>query len=192
MASVYVMDNDDPDPRNAPARVISRDHTAQVRPRPTGIWQPGSPTYAQSQFGNSPYGGYPGFQGGYPGIQGGYPGISAQPPVGFAQAPFGYPGGGALNGRVNWVQTPWGMVPTQSQSQLGNFFGGLNLGSLVDVGAQIIAAFMGLPEAPAPSSEGNASLDVQNAVTYQSALASHAKRDEQIRTIGSVVAKLIQ
>ncbi len=32
--------------------------------------------------------------------------------------------------------------------------------------------------------------DVPNLITYQSALATHAKRDEQLRTIGALVAKL--
>lgn len=183
MASVYVMDNDDPDPRNATRTVNLRDQMNQVRPRPAGVWQPAGPNYATSQFG--PVG-----QFGY----GGYPGFIQQAPAGFAPAPFGYPAGFApagLNGRVNWVQTPWGLVPTQSSSGLGGIFGNLNVGSLIEVGAAIIAAFMTLPESPAPSSEGNTALDIQNAVTYQSALASHAKRDEQIRTIGSVVAKFM-
>ena len=33
--------------------------------------------------------------------------------------------------------------------------------------------------------------DVANLVLYQGALASHAKRDEQVRTLGGLVAKLV-
>ena len=34
-------------------------------------------------------------------------------------------------------------------------------------------------------------VDVGNLVTYQAALAQHAKRDEQVRTLGSLVSKLV-
>jgi hypothetical protein len=33
--------------------------------------------------------------------------------------------------------------------------------------------------------------DVGNLILYQSALASHAKRDEQVRTLGGLVARLV-
>jgi hypothetical protein len=48
---------------------------------------------------------------------------------------------------------------------------------------------MSLPTPPAPTSDGGT--DVANLVTYQSALASHGKRDEQIRTIGNLAGKLL-
>ena len=34
--------------------------------------------------------------------------------------------------------------------------------------------------------------DVQNLITYQNALAIHAKRDEQLRTIGTLVGQLVK
>jgi hypothetical protein len=33
--------------------------------------------------------------------------------------------------------------------------------------------------------------NLENLVLYQSALAQHAKRDEQLRTIGNIVGKLV-
>ena len=43
----------------------------------------------------------------------------------------------------------------------------------------------------APVALGKADDDVSNLITYQSALAVHAKRDEQLRTIGALVAKFL-
>ena len=37
----------------------------------------------------------------------------------------------------------------------------------------------------------DANTNSKNLITYQSALASYAKRDEQIRTIGSLIKKLV-
>jgi hypothetical protein len=34
--------------------------------------------------------------------------------------------------------------------------------------------------------------DVENLVIYQTALATHAKRDEQLRTLGSLLAKVLK
>jgi len=53
----------------------------------------------------------------------------------------------------------------------------------------VFAAIQPLPGAP--SATGRAEDDVANLVSYQSALAVHAKRDEQLRTLGSLVAKVL-
>jgi hypothetical protein len=68
-------------------------------------------------------------------------------------------------------------------------FGGLSTGQLVEVGAQILAAIQPLPAAPVAT--GKADVDVGNLMLYQNALAVHAKRDEQLRTVGSLVGKLL-
>ena len=70
-----------------------------------------------------------------------------------------------------------------------NIFGKVTPGQLVDLVAQIFAALMPLPSAPVATD--SAATDVGNLILYQSALASYAKRDEQVRTLGNLVTKLI-
>jgi len=92
------------------------------------------------------------------------------------QPSFAYPGG-------RYVQTPYG-------GTLGaSLFGGMTGGQLVDLVAQIFAAVMPLPNGPVSS--GDVGTDVSNLVLYQTSLAQYAKRDEQIRTLGSLVTKLL-
>ena len=52
-----------------------------------------------------------------------------------------------------------------------------------------IAALMPLPGAPVATAE--VSTDVGNLILYQGSLASYAKRDEQVRTLGNLVTKLL-
>ena len=80
-----------------------------------------------------------------------------------------------------------GMYP-EPQMTAGSLLGRLPLAQLVEIAAQVFAALQALPPAPSPTSE--TSTDVHNLITYQSALAAHAKRDEQVRTLGSLVARL--
>ena len=76
--------------------------------------------------------------------------------------------------------------PEQAESRLA----GVNLATLAEAGSQLIAALvMQLPAAPVAT--GKAETDLENMVAYQTALAQHAKRDEQIRTFGSLLAKLL-
>ena len=70
-----------------------------------------------------------------------------------------------------------------------NIFGKVTAGQLVDLVAQIFAALMPLPGAPVATD--SAATDVGNLILYQSALASYAKRDEQVRTLGNLVTKLL-
>lgn len=67
--------------------------------------------------------------------------------------------------------------------------GRLSLGGALDLVAETIAALWPLPAAP--STTGDIGTDVQNHVLYQTALASHTKRDERIRTLGVVLKRLI-
>lgn len=87
---------------------------------------------------------------------------------------------------------PYGMPPMyygEGPSVLQAMFGKITLGQLVDLGAQIYAAAQKLPTAP--TATANVTDNFANLITYQGALASHAKRDEQVRTIGALVGKLV-
>jgi hypothetical protein len=44
----------------------------------------------------------------------------------------------------------------------------------------------------APTGQGDASTDLENLVTYQGALATHAKRDEQLRTLGNLLVRILK
>ena len=46
--------------------------------------------------------------------------------------------------------------------------------------------------AGAPNAQGDVETDVENLVIYQTALATHAKRDEQLRTLGSLLGKILK
>ncbi len=78
-----------------------------------------------------------------------------------------------------------GAPPTATSALLGR----VTPGVLVDLVAQIFAALMPLPAAPVGTTD--ASTDIQNMLTYQTALAQYAKRDEQVRTLGNLVTKLL-
>lgn len=62
-------------------------------------------------------------------------------------------------------------------------------GEVLALAAQAFAALQPLPAAPVAL--GKADDDVTNLITYQAALATHAKRDEQLRTIGALLTKLL-
>jgi hypothetical protein len=87
------------------------------------------------------------------------------------------------------IARPAGNRPVVMAAQPQTRFGGLSTGQLVEVGAQILAAIQPLPAAPVAT--GKADTDVGNLILYQGALAVHAKRDEQLRTLGSLVGKLL-
>ena len=100
---------------------------------------------------------------------------------------------------------PHGYVPPRYQSQPrviyaqgpglgvgiggGSLFGKVTTGQLIDMVAQIFAALMPLPAAPTATSD--ASTDVGNLILYQGSLAQYAKRDEQVRTLGNLITKLV-
>lgn len=84
--------------------------------------------------------------------------------------------------QIIYAQPPQSMMAS-------NIFGKVTPGQLVDLVAQIFAALMPLPAAPVATD--SASTDVGNLILYQSALASYAKRDEQVRTLGNLVTKLL-
>ena len=96
------------------------------------------------------------------------PAVPEQPQVMYAPPPPWYP---------------------QNQSAAATLFGKLTTGQVVEMVAQIFAALQSLPAAPIATKD--ASTDVANLILFQNALAQHAKRDEQVRTLGSLVAKLV-
>jgi len=67
---------------------------------------------------------------------------------------------------------------------------GMTTGELIDTGIQLLAAITPLPAAPV--AQGEAATDVENLVTYQTALATHAKRDEQLRTLGNLLVRILK
>lgn len=79
---------------------------------------------------------------------------------------------------------PPAMYPTAA-----SLLGKLTTGQIVDMVAQIFAALQSLPGAPVATRDVNT--DVANLIMYQGALAQHAKRDEQVRTLGGLVARLV-
>lgn len=101
--------------------------------------------------------------------------------------PAGYPAG---------YPSPYPTYPGQAfpqmypgQTALGNLFGGMPVGQILDLVATAFAALAPLPTAPLATKD--TVTDVGNLMLYQGALAEHAKRDERIRTIGSLVGKLV-
>jgi hypothetical protein len=76
-------------------------------------------------------------------------------------------------------------VLSQDRRLLGN----LTASEAVEVGAQILASLQPLPVAPVAT--GKVEVDVENLTLYHAAVALHFKRDEQLRTIGSLLAKLM-
>ncbi len=79
-------------------------------------------------------------------------------------------------------------VPPQAPAA-STLFGRMTTGQVIDLVAQIFAALMPLPAAPVATSD--ASTDVGNMLLYQQALAKYAKQDEQVRTLGNLVTKLV-
>jgi hypothetical protein len=68
-------------------------------------------------------------------------------------------------------------------------FGRMTTGQVIDMVAQIFAALMPLPAAPIATTDP--ATDVGNLILYQSSLAQYAKRDEQVRTVGNLIVKLV-
>ncbi len=67
---------------------------------------------------------------------------------------------------------------------------GMSTGELIDTGIQLFAAISPLPAAPV--AQGDAGTDVENLMTYQGALWQHAKRDEQLRTLGGLLVRILK
>jgi hypothetical protein len=81
-------------------------------------------------------------------------------------------------------------VVIQEEPAQRKLIGDLTTGEVVELAAQILAAIQPLPAAP--TGAGDVETDVENLVIYQTALATHAKRDEQLRTLGSLLGKILK
>lgn len=100
----------------------------------------------------------------------------------FRSQPLIVSGGGAARGKRRKPR-PRSAGPIVRQDNEG-----LSIGTLVDAGAQVLAAIQSLPAAPVAT--GEVQVDVANLMVYQQAIAEHAKADERLRTIGSLASKL--
>ena len=67
---------------------------------------------------------------------------------------------------------------------------GMTTGELIDTGIQLLTAITPLPAAPV--AQGEAATDIDNLMTYQGALWQHAKRDEQLRTLGGLLVRILK
>lgn len=89
----------------------------------------------------------------------------------------------------NYTSSPQDQPQVFGQPSIAARFG-MTMGELLDTGLQLFAAINGLPAAPV--SQGETGVDTENLVIYQTALANHAKRDEQIRTLGTLLVRILK
>lgn len=75
------------------------------------------------------------------------------------------------------------------QDSIGARFG-MTTGELIDTGIQLLTAITPLPAAPV--AQGDTETDVDNLMTYQTALWQAAKRDEQLRTLGGLLVRILK
>ena len=114
--------------------------------------------------------------------------VISQPAQPYGQAQMYGPQGPGYWGPQGWV--PQGPGAFGPQGAFGSsLLGRISTGQLIDLVAQVFAALNPLPAAPVATSEANT--DVGNLILYQSSLASYAKKDEQVRTLGHLIAKLV-
>ena len=78
------------------------------------------------------------------------------------------------------------MAPMPLERRL---FGSFTTSEAVEAAAEVMSALQALPVAPIAT--GKLDVDVENLTLYHAAVAAHFKRVEQVRTIGSLLAKLI-
>ncbi len=88
------------------------------------------------------------------------------------------------------VDRPTAQVVVQQPQAMRSGLAGFTTGELIELAAQLLAAIQPLPGAP--TAQGHVETDVENLVVYQTALATHAKRDEQLRTLGGLLGRLLK
>jgi len=76
-----------------------------------------------------------------------------------------------------------------AQPALATFFGKLPPGQVIELVAGLFAMLQPLPASPVATRD--AATDIGNLILYQGAIAQHAKRDEQVRTLGGLVGKVL-
>ena len=125
------------------------------------VVSPAASPYGASPYGASPYG------------------AAAMPMYYGPQGPgFWGPQGPGFYGPPGW-----------QSSMMGSSLLNRPIGQLLDMIAQVAVALWP-PPAP-PNVTNDPSTDTGNLILYQSALTSYEKRDEQIRTLGHLVSKLV-
>lgn len=134
--------------------------------------------------------------------------VTTMTPATLAQTayPYQYPVPGVqpqptwmAGGWWNPAQPPYVAPPVGAPSNLATILGGFgDLGSLANILAQVFAALLPLPAAPTPQDANdsdasvNAAVNSSNLIRYQQALATFARRDQQILTVGSVLKELFK
>jgi hypothetical protein len=138
----------------------------------------------------------PGYYGAPPQMQYGYPPpnpqyaapypqqYAAPYPQQYAAPQYGYPPYSAPYG----APAPYYATAPALNGLLG-LLGNGSIGPLVEMGTAGFAALQELP--PAPTATDDVATNLQNILIYQTALANHAKRNERVRTLGSLVGKLL-
>jgi hypothetical protein len=94
-----------------------------------------------------------------------------------------------ITGGGSYRPQPYMPAPYPPQDSFSSRFG-MTTGELIDTGIQLLAAITPLPAAPV--SQGETSVDIDNLMTYQGALWQHAKRDEQLRTLGGLLVRILK
>ena len=134
----------------------------------------------------------------YPAYPASYP--PAYPPGYPPGYPPSYPPGYAPQLLQQYPYAPFMMGGTMGGT-LGAIVGGFGgVGAIADMVAQVITALRPLPVMPPPVNDGavegdfakDAKENSKNLLLYQDQLAQYAHRDEQIRTIGSLVKGLVK
>ena len=98
-------------------------------------------------------------------------------------------GGSSAAGWYRPEYLPNYYMPSSPEPSFASRFG-MTTGELIDMGIQVLAALQPLPGAP--TAQGEVGVDIDNLITYQGALWQHAKRDEQLRTLGGLLARILK
>jgi hypothetical protein len=137
----------------------------------------------------------PGYYGAPPQMPYGYP--PANPPYAAPYSPpyaapyppqYGYPPYSTPYAGPYGAPAPY-YAPAPAASGLLGLLGNASIGPLVEMGTAGFAALQELP--PAPTATDDVATNLQNILIYQTALANHAKRNERVRTLGSLIGKLL-
>ncbi len=118
-----------------------------------------------------------------------YPSAPMAPmaPVAAPSSPMTYVPGTGWVPAYNPAQAP--ATAGQAQGPLGSKLGQLATPALIQGVAMLLASFLPVP--PAPTVTGSVEDDVANGITYQAALAAHAKTDEKLRAAGFLLAQFL-
>jgi hypothetical protein len=168
--------------RNAP--LPSRDHRLVASAPPARVLAPATTVGWTSSPTSTPYQ---------------YPAPNLYGPTAYPAAyPAGYPAANWTGYPVNppYITPPVVGPPNNLATILGGFG---DIGTLANILAQAVAAFLPLPASPTPqdgTGDGEApiaaAVNSSNLIRYQNALALYAKRDQQILSLGSILRELFK